>query len=162
MPLGRVGLVEPFKRQIMYIVFKSDMLHFREHFAKYVENLCHKRYMPVEMRAVGIYGKDIRLGLLTGINLHKNLRPEEFELGTIEPEVLYCVYKLRETWDGKRELLVEDNVEPLEARSGDPTSNHFHVSGNTSEQKPSKVRKCYVLWAHTTITSPHHRREQGM
>lgn len=103
------------------------------------------RYLPVEMRAVGIYGKGMRLGLLTGINLYINLHSEEFELGTIEPEVLYCVHKLQETRDGKCELLVEDTLEPLQARSSDPTNNHFQVSGNTSEQKPSKVRKRYVL-----------------
>jgi hypothetical protein len=99
------------------------------------------------MRALSIYGKGMRLDLLTWINLHMSLRPEEFELGTIEHEVFYRVHKLQETWDGKRELLVENNVEPLEARSGDPTSNRFqvNVNGDISEQKPSKVRKCYVL-----------------
>ena len=39
------------------------------------------------MRAVGIYGKDMHLGLLTGINFHVDLHPEEFELSSIEPEV---------------------------------------------------------------------------
>jgi hypothetical protein len=145
MPLDTIDLFELFRRQTMYFVFKSILLHFKEHLVKYVKNLCHERYLPVEMRAVGIYGKGMRLGLLTGINLYMNLRSEEFELGTIELEVLYCVHKLQETWDGNRELLVEDNVEPLQAGSGDPTNNHFQVSGNTSEQKPSKVRKCYVL-----------------
>jgi hypothetical protein len=49
---------------------------------------------------------------------------------------------LGETWDGKHELLVEDNVGPLEARIGDPTNNYFQASGNNSEQKSSKVREC--------------------
>lgn len=37
----------------------------------------------------------LRLSLLAGINLHVNLRPEEFELGTVGPDILQvnCVHK---------------------------------------------------------------------
>lgn len=69
-----------------------------------------------------IHRRGMRLLLLTGINLHMNLRCEDFKLDSDEPEALSCVHILQEAWDGKHELLVGGNVEPLDARSGYPTN----------------------------------------
>jgi len=54
-----------------------------------------------------------------GINRHINSSSENFEVDTVEPEVLYCVHKLQEMSNRKCELLKELNVETLEARDGD-------------------------------------------
>jgi hypothetical protein len=43
-----------------------------------------------------------------------------------------------------RELLEEINADTLEARGGDPMNNRFHVSADTVEHKPAKVRKSVV------------------
>ena len=40
------------------------------------------------------------------------------------------VNKLQNTWNGKRELLEEQNDEPLEARGSDVTGKRFQVSAN--------------------------------
>jgi hypothetical protein len=72
-----------------------------------------------------------------GIRCHIDLVTGEMELGVAEP-----VHKLQEMWDGKRELLEEENLEPLEARGGHPTNNRFQISVNALEPKPAKVREC--------------------
>jgi hypothetical protein len=61
------------------------------------------------------------------IYLHMNHVHRELEFGTAEPDVLCCVYKLQETWNGKCELLEEPNVKLLEARDGDPTNDCFYL-----------------------------------
>jgi hypothetical protein len=49
--------------------------------------------------------------------------------------------------DGKRELLVKDNVGPLEARIGDPMNNYFQAvtTPNKNRRRLGSV-KCYVSW----------------
>jgi hypothetical protein len=78
-----------------------------------------------------------------------NVVAKELELATAEPEVLCCVHKLQEKWDGKGEVLEEQNFELLEARGGDPTNKRFQVGGDTSEKKLAEVRKCdlYRDWS---------------
>jgi hypothetical protein len=49
----------------------------------------------------------------------------EFEVGTVEAEVLCCVHKLQETWDRKRRLVEEFNLKLLDARGGDPMNKRF-------------------------------------
>ena len=66
---------------------------------------------------------------------------KELELATAEPEILCCVHKLQEEWDGKGKVLVEQNFELPEARGDDPTDKRFQVGSNTSEKKLVKVRK---------------------
>ena len=126
----------------MCLVFKSEMLHRREHSAERIGNLSHGRYLPVEVLAVDIYRKGILLGLPTGIDLQINLPREELEFGALEPEILCCVHQLHETWDRKPVLVEEANVELLEARGGDLTNECFQVGVNTSEPDVVKVRKC--------------------
>ena len=128
----------------MFPVFKSEILHRREHLTERIDNLCHGRYLPVEVPAEDIYAKERRLGLLRGINLHTNSTTNEEELGTPKPEVFCCVHKLQETWDGKRELVVKVNKELLKARGGHPMNKCFQVGGNTSEPEIAKVRECDV------------------
>jgi hypothetical protein len=62
--------------------------------------------------------------------------------GTVEPEILCCIHKLQKTWDGKHELVEEENPEFLEARGGDPRNECFQVSANTIKPETVKVRKC--------------------
>jgi hypothetical protein len=77
-----------------------------------------------------------------GIHSTSTSSLEQTEHGVAEPEVLSCIHKLQEMWDGKRELLEEEDLESLKARGGHPTNNLFQISVNTLEQKPAKVRKC--------------------
>jgi len=73
---------------------------------------------------------------------HIDLLVLEHNHGIVEPEVLYCVRKLREMWNGKGELLEESNLQVFEARGRDTTNNRFQVSANASEPEQAKVRKC--------------------
>jgi len=75
---------------------------------------------------------------------HIDLLVLEHNHGIVEPEVLYCVRKLREMWNGKGELLEESNLQVFEARGRDTTNNRFQVSANASEPEQAKVRKCNV------------------
>jgi hypothetical protein len=47
----------------MELVFKSEVLHRREDMPKLIGNLCHGRYLPVEVPAINLYSKGIRVGL---------------------------------------------------------------------------------------------------
>ncbi|KAF8469433.1 hypothetical protein DFH94DRAFT_773868 [Russula ochroleuca] len=125
----------------MCLVFENEMLHRRKYLTERIENLGHGRYLPVEVPAVDTCGKDIRLGLLAGIETHVNVFTGEPETSTVGLEVLCCVHKLQEPWNGKRELLEERNEDLLEARGGDSTNNCFQVSTNSLERKVTKVRK---------------------
>jgi len=51
-----------------------------------------------------------------GIDFKKNSLGNELEFGTVEPEILCCVHKLQEAWNGKCELVEEGNFELLEAK----------------------------------------------
>jgi hypothetical protein len=79
----------------------------REHLAKRIVNLCHVGYMPAEVPAINRYINGIRAGMITERHQHIKFLVLEHEIGIVEPEVLCCVHKLRETWNGKRELLEE-------------------------------------------------------
>ena len=128
----------------MSLVFKSEMFHHREQMAKRIEDLCHGRYLPIEVPAEDIYDEGrFHLGLPRGIDLHMNVLAVEPEFCAVEPEVLCCVHKLHETWDRKRELVEEVNLELLEARSGDPMNKCFQVGANTTEPEKAKVGECY-------------------
>ena len=120
----------------MNIVHKSEMLHRGEYLAKRIEDLGHGGYLPVEVPAVDNYGKDIHWHIgLRGIDPHVNSLAVKVELGTIEPEGFCSPHELQELWNGKRELLEVENLEILEARSGDPTKNSFCISANSLECK---------------------------
>ena len=128
----------------MYLVFKSEMLHRREQMAERIENLCHGRYLPIEVPAEDKYNEGhFHLGLPRGIDLHKNSIVLEPKICAVEPEVLCCVHKLHETWDRKCELGEELNFELLKARSGDPMNKCFQVGANTKEPENAKVVECY-------------------
>ena len=74
-----------------------------------------------------------------------NLVFEKLELGAVELEVLQCVHKLEETWNGNRTVLEEVKIELLETRGGpggDPTNKHFYEHAVSSEPNPAEVRKC--------------------
>jgi hypothetical protein len=66
---------------------------------------------------------------------------------------------LQERRDGKRESVEEVNLEPLEARGGDPTNKCFQVSTKTSKPEKAKARKCdqyhgsrmHELLLHSTV-----------
>ena len=64
-----------------------------------------RRYLPVEVAAAYSDGKSMYLGLFMRIHRNKNALVEKIECGTLEREVLYCVHKLQETPEGKRELV---------------------------------------------------------
>jgi hypothetical protein len=81
--------------------------------------------LPVEVAEIDIYGKGIRLGLPTWIDLHINSLVIKPEFCPLELEVLSCAQKLQETWDGKHGLVEKINIELLEARSGDPVDKCF-------------------------------------
>jgi hypothetical protein len=85
-------------------------------------NLCHGRYLPVEVPADDSYGKSIHPGISAGIHIHINSPPGELEFSTPEPQVLCCVHKPQEMWDGKRELVEEVNFKFSEARGADLTN----------------------------------------
>src|SRR6267154_4494534 len=130
----------------MDIVFKSEVLHCSENLAKCIANLCCGRYLPVKVRGINPYRKGIR-GV--GVDLrekhpHYNLLVVEPDHGIVEPEVLCCVDKLRQTWNGKRELLEEYNLQKFETRGRDPTNQRFQVSANASEPEQAEVGKCNV------------------
>src|SRR6267154_4470874 len=130
----------------MHLVSKSEALHRKEHFAKRIANLCHaRRYLrlPVEVPRINRYTKGILVGL-TGKHLHIKFCVLEPDRGIVEPEVLCCVDKLRETWNGKRELLEKQNLQPFETRGRDPTNKCLRVSANASEPEEAKVSKCNV------------------
>jgi hypothetical protein len=91
--------------------------------------------------AADTYGKGIYPGLLMGIEVHFYNLLEEPEICSVEPEVLGCVHKLQETWDGKCELVVESHLEVPKARSTDPTNKCFQVSADTLEPQTVKARK---------------------
>ena len=77
---------------------------------------------------------------------------------------LCCAHKLHETWDGICELLEESNLQPFEARGGDPTNYRFQVSADALEPIEAKVRKCIGCrdWHVRELASPHHGWEQEM
>ena len=73
------------------------------------------------------------LGLLLRIEIHVNLLPGELDSHlnlALSRLVFSVVNKLQNTWNGKRELLEEQNDEPLEARGSDVTGKRFQVSAN--------------------------------
>jgi hypothetical protein len=86
--------------------------------------------------AINRYSKGIRVGLT---EKHQHINFLEHDHGIVEPEVLCYVHKLREKWNGKRELLEESNLQVSEARGRDPTNNRFQVSANASEPEQAKV-----------------------
>ena len=118
----------------MDLVSKSEVLHRREHLDKCVGNLYCERYLPVELAAINRYNKGIRAGLAER-HQHMDLIVQEYNHGIVEPKVLCCVHKLHETWNGKRELLEELNIQGFgfEVRGRDPTNNRFQVSADASE-----------------------------
>src|SRR6266849_1661971 len=136
----------------MYLVFKSEVLHRREHLGKRIENLCHGRYLPVEVPAINPYTKGKRARPYQNCNS----LGLEHNLDIVEPEVLCCVHKLWETWNGERELLEESNMQVFEARGRDPTNNRFQISANASEPEEAKVRKCNVCRDWGTCELPLH------
>ena len=108
-------------------MFKSEVLHRREHLAE--RNLCCKSYLPVEVQAAGVYGKGGNLCFPMGISFHIDYHVRELEFNTVEPEVLCCVHKLLETRNGNRELFEEEpDLEVLEARGDNMMDNCFQVS----------------------------------
>src|ERR1700679_1525571 len=116
----------------MDLVSNSEVLHRREYLAKRIGNLCHGRYLPVKVPAVNLSGDGTRVSLT---EKHPYMLVRELDLGIVEPEALCCAHKLRETWNGKRELLEELNLQLFEARGSNPTNNRFQVSANASEPK---------------------------
>ena len=126
----------------MCLVFKSEMFHRRKHSAERIGNLCHGRYLAVEVLAVDTYRKGILLGLPTGIDLQIYLPREKLEFGTLETKVLCCVHQLHKTWEREPVLVEEANMELLEARGGDLANKCFQVGANTPEPDVAKVRKC--------------------
>src|SRR5713101_6960718 len=127
----------------MYLVQKVEALHRGEHLAKHVANLCRGGYLPVEVPAINPYKKGIRVGL-TGSHPHINFLVLEHDIGFVEHEVLRCVHKLWETWNGKSELLEELNLQSFEARGRDPRNKRFQVSASASEREHAKVREYNV------------------
>ena len=65
-----------------------------------------------------------------------------FDHGVIEPEVLCGIHKLRETWNGKRELAEVSNLWRFEARGRHSTNNRFQLSANASEPEHPKCDMC--------------------
>jgi hypothetical protein len=126
----------------MYRVFESEILHRGEDLAERIGNLCHRRYLPVEVPALDVYDEGIHDGLFLGIDVYIDSLVIEPEFATVEPEVLCCVDKPQETWDGKPELVKELDLELLEARGGDPMNKCFQVSANTAEPEMVKVGEC--------------------
>src|SRR6266436_9915755 len=110
----------------MDFVRKCEMLHSVEYLAKRIKDLSHGGYLPVEVPAVDLYVKGTQWHIgLRGIDLHVNSLAGKGELGAVEPEVFCSPDELQELWNGERELIVVDNLEILEARSGDPTKARF-------------------------------------
>ena len=125
-PLGAVDLIVLFRRPIMNFVRKSEMFRGGEYWAERIENLGHGGYLPVEVPGADTNEKGIQWHIgLRGIDSHVNSLARKVELGTVEPEVFCSPDELQELWKGKRELIEVDNLEILEARSGDPTKNRF-------------------------------------
>src|SRR6267154_2714722 len=128
----------------MDIVFKSEVLHCSENLANRIANLCSGRYLPVEVPGINAYSKG-ECGVTFGEkHPHYNFLVVEPDHGIVEPEVLCCVDKLRQTWNGKPELLEEYNLQKFETRGRDPTNQRFQVSANASEPEQAEVRKCNV------------------
>ena len=142
-PLDPVDVIVLFRRLTMHFMFKSELLHWREHLAKRIANLCYGRYLRVELPAINRYEKGVHIGF-TEKYPHFNFLSLEPDLVIVEPEVLCCVHKLRETRNGKCELLEESNAQDFEARGRNPANNRFQVSANASEPEQAKLRKCDV------------------
>src|SRR6266403_195364 len=126
----------------MHLPLKSETLHWGEYLAKRIQDLCHGRYLPVEVPPTDTYAKHIRLGL---VKIHRdiNFLASETDHGTVGTRVLCCVHKLHETWNRKCELLEEVKLQPFETRDdNDPTNNRFQISANAFKPKVAKVRKC--------------------
>jgi hypothetical protein len=126
----------------MYVVFKNQMVHRRKHLAERVGNLCHGRYLPVEMPAEDNYADGKCPGLPMEKDHHIDSLVGESESGTVEPDVFCRVNKLLETRDGKCELVEEFKLKLLEARSGNPTDKCIQIGASTMEPEIVKVRKC--------------------
>jgi hypothetical protein len=137
-PLGAVNITVPSRWPT---TFKSEMHHHGEHFAKHIENLCNRRYLPVNVTAGNKYANCIHLEVMER-PLNMNLAIREYELGTVKPGVLWCVNKIQETWNRKCEIIKKLNFELLEMRGSDPTNNLFQVSTITLKTKQAMVKKC--------------------
>ena len=55
-PLGAIDVIVLFRRQIMYFVFKSEILSGREDLTERTR-FCHGRYLPVEVLRNDTYGR---------------------------------------------------------------------------------------------------------
>jgi len=85
-PLGAVDLIVFPRRPAMYLMFKNEMFHRSGYLAERIGNLCHGRYLPVEVPAFDDYASDMHLGLPRGsIDPHTSddntLMAVELELG---------------------------------------------------------------------------------
>jgi hypothetical protein len=58
-PLDPVEIIVLFRRPMIELAFKSEVLHRREHLAKSIGNVCRGRYLPVVVPAIYPYTKGI-------------------------------------------------------------------------------------------------------
>jgi hypothetical protein len=70
------------------------MLHRKEYLTSPIGNLCHGRYLPIEVLAVDDYGEGAHRGPHMRIDLHIGAKVKELEIGPVEPEALPHVRKL--------------------------------------------------------------------
>src|ERR1700751_25626 len=84
----------------------------------------------------------IHTGPFTGGYTDGNTVRRKRDRSIVKPEILYCPHKLYEVWDGKYELIEEDDLELLEKWSRDPRKKRFQVSISTFESKPAKAGEC--------------------
>ena len=125
-------------------VVNGEVHHRREYCFEVIENLCHGRYLPIEVftEDVNVEGKQGCFG--AGIYPHCDASIMEAEPGDAEPEVFGDRHKLLEAWDRETKLVEEVNFERHQDGSCHVRKKRFQVFADAREGKPTEVRKCDV------------------
>src|SRR5260221_12227473 len=122
-------------------VVNGEVHHCGEYFFEVIENLCHGRYLPVEVFAEDMNVEGEYSGFGAGIYPHRDSCIVEAEPGNAEPEVFGDCHELLEGWDRKSKLVEEVNFERHEERGGHVRKKRFQVLADAREGKPAEVRK---------------------
>jgi len=125
-------------------VVNSEVHHCREYRLEVIENLCHGRYLPVEVFAEDMNVEGKHGGFGAGIYPHGDSFIVEAEPGDAEPEVFGDCHELLEGWDRKAKLVEEVDFERHQERSGHVRKQRLQVLADAREGKPAEVRKCDV------------------
>jgi len=122
-------------------VVNGEVHYRRKYIFEVIENLCHGRYLPVEVftEDMDVEGKDGGFG--AGIYPHRDSRIVEAEPGNAEPEVFGDLHESLEARDRKSKLVEEVNFERHDERGAHVRKKRFQVFADAREGKPAEARK---------------------